>query len=483
MSYAMRSQKNAQTTGKPRTLAKAAPPIVHEVLNSSNQPLDESARSFFAPRFGHDFKNVRVHTDAEAAQSAQALGASAYTVGSHLVFGPGRYQPGTAEGNQLLAHELAHVVQQRGHDRVPDHLPVGPHNHPLEAEADTAGSRLGNRQIQGESSSPVVQRQPQANPVGATQAQSTPTPGFSVNQAGYMKLVSDAVQQMQGRRIDSQTLAPTIKPVLDSLLGHETWADAAGKQQGGGAVQQQFPGMSPSAVSIRLVMDDSSNSVKLGDFTPTGAAGTIRIFVQKNKDIDTLTETLFHESLHMMTWLANRSAPPAFAQSNNPQVRALRRARKGPEVQLVRNVLDNLASDINPKRQKQQQSPVSPAGLDRTASFLVEEITVRVETAVFEQISSGVAIGPITSATPGGRTLSSQIDANTIDKYLFDFSGDFKPADRSLLDPSDQQYLDAITEILISYANHQIRIRTAGPGVQTTVPRQQMRMPLPPLNP
>ena len=72
--------------------------------------MDAGTRGFFEPRLGHDFSAVRVHTDAGAAQSAGALGASAYTVGPNIVFGGG-YRPDRPEGQRLLAHELAHVVQ------------------------------------------------------------------------------------------------------------------------------------------------------------------------------------------------------------------------------------------------------------------------------------------------------------------------------------------------------------------------------------
>jgi hypothetical protein len=95
-----------------RESRKPAPEQVHEVINSSGEPLDASTRSFMEPRFGHDFSNVRVHTDARAAQTADALNAQAYTVGNHVVFGNGNYLPGTNTGQQLLAHELTHVVQQ-----------------------------------------------------------------------------------------------------------------------------------------------------------------------------------------------------------------------------------------------------------------------------------------------------------------------------------------------------------------------------------
>jgi hypothetical protein len=92
----------------------AAPPIIHEVLAASGQPLDSAVRGFLEPRFGHDFSGVRVHTDARAAESAHAVHALAYTVGQRIVFGAGQYTPGTVEGRRLLGHELTHVLQQSG---------------------------------------------------------------------------------------------------------------------------------------------------------------------------------------------------------------------------------------------------------------------------------------------------------------------------------------------------------------------------------
>lgn len=76
-------------------------------------PLDRAVRQSMEHRFAVDFAQVRVHADAEAAEQAHALQAQAFTVGSSMVFGAERYRPATDEGRQLLAHELAHVVQQR----------------------------------------------------------------------------------------------------------------------------------------------------------------------------------------------------------------------------------------------------------------------------------------------------------------------------------------------------------------------------------
>ncbi|MGL4611889.1 MAG: eCIS core domain-containing protein [Trueperaceae bacterium] len=89
------------------------PPIVHDVLQSPGQPLDKETRAFMEPRFGHDFSQVRIHADAKAAESARAVKARAYTAGHHIAFAGREYQPTTRLGQQLLAHELTHVVQQQ----------------------------------------------------------------------------------------------------------------------------------------------------------------------------------------------------------------------------------------------------------------------------------------------------------------------------------------------------------------------------------
>lgn len=89
-----------------------APPVVHEVLARPGRPLEPAARGAMEGRFGGaDFSSVRVHDDARAAESALSVGAHAYSVGSDVVFAAGRYGPGTAAGDRLLAHELAHTLQ------------------------------------------------------------------------------------------------------------------------------------------------------------------------------------------------------------------------------------------------------------------------------------------------------------------------------------------------------------------------------------
>lgn len=77
-------------------------------------PLPAGVRGDFEARFGHDFGRVRVHTDARAADAAHALSARAFTMGADVAFAPGEFQPATAAGRRLLAHELVHVIQQTG---------------------------------------------------------------------------------------------------------------------------------------------------------------------------------------------------------------------------------------------------------------------------------------------------------------------------------------------------------------------------------
>jgi hypothetical protein len=88
-------------------------------LKGGGQPLPASARSYFEPRFGADFSDVRVHTGQPAETASRALNARAFTTGRHVVFGKGEYAPHSRQGGELLAHELTHVIQQRGYKQKP----------------------------------------------------------------------------------------------------------------------------------------------------------------------------------------------------------------------------------------------------------------------------------------------------------------------------------------------------------------------------
>jgi len=120
-------------------------------LRGGGRPLPESERTFFEPRLGSDFSQVRIHTDSRAAQSARAIHALAYTIGHDIVFGASQYVPETHAGKHLLAHELTHVLQQRNRSvstlHVPGHrrTPLGsvPSVQRITGEELTSGASTG----------------------------------------------------------------------------------------------------------------------------------------------------------------------------------------------------------------------------------------------------------------------------------------------------------------------------------------------------
>jgi hypothetical protein len=105
---------------------------------SGGQSLDGGAKARMGAAFGHDFSGVRVHTGAQAAALSDDLNARAFTVGSDIAFGPGEYQPGTMIGDALIAHELAHVVQQSGNNISSPQPKSDESHHGLEEDADVA---------------------------------------------------------------------------------------------------------------------------------------------------------------------------------------------------------------------------------------------------------------------------------------------------------------------------------------------------------
>jgi hypothetical protein len=148
-------------------MKKAAPrrpaPWSHlgTVLQAPGQPLEDGLRARLERRFHYDFSGVRTHSDGAAASSAHAVDALAYTVGRHVVFGRGQFRPETRQGRGLIAHELAHVIQQ---DRGGPALPSTARIQSLESEADRAAAQVGRDQpvsIAGHSASGLA-RQPRS---------------------------------------------------------------------------------------------------------------------------------------------------------------------------------------------------------------------------------------------------------------------------------------------------------------------------------
>ncbi|MDX1530150.1 MAG: DUF4157 domain-containing protein [Rhodothermales bacterium] len=136
-----RKRLDLQRQASAPTREAEAPPLVHDVLRTTGQPLDAAMRADMEARLGFDFSNVRVHTDDRAADSASVVRARAYTVGDHVVFSHGAYAPGTQEGRHLLAHELVHVMQQADAGS-PSALEIGAPASRHEREADRVADRV-----------------------------------------------------------------------------------------------------------------------------------------------------------------------------------------------------------------------------------------------------------------------------------------------------------------------------------------------------
>jgi pyrrolidone-carboxylate peptidase len=184
----------------------SAPPLVREVLSAPGKPLDDEIRRFLEPRFGADFGRVRLHDDAEAARSASQIGALAYATGQHMVFARGRFQPRTPEGMGLLAHELAHVVQQDP-GRIPSNdVAIGSTDDPAERAADrlAAAALSGTEIAKPVRGDPVVRRAPDPGKIGWTGA--------------------------TGPDKDKTTPSGMTRIPLDSLaVGHQTGVGSSGK--------------------------------------------------------------------------------------------------------------------------------------------------------------------------------------------------------------------------------------------------------------
>lgn len=141
--------------------ANSVPDVVHDVLGAPGRPLDTATRAWMEPRFGHDFSSVRVHTDGQAAESARSVGALAYAVGQHVVFGQQQYAPHTVAGRHLLAHELAHTIQDPGDGGLHPSLELGNPGDANELAADRAADAVtrGEKVAVAPTGGGVVRRQ------------------------------------------------------------------------------------------------------------------------------------------------------------------------------------------------------------------------------------------------------------------------------------------------------------------------------------
>lgn len=163
----------------------SVPASVDAVLAGSGAPLDPGLRQDMEGRFGSDFSGVRVHADGAAQRSAQEIDARAYTAGNHVVFGAGQFAPASREGRRLIAHELTHVVQQRGA------LATSVAAKPLIQRAPGLPDLFPPMQLASDSADIAASDSAAANPAlariaAAYKAQSAANPGAYVTLTGYL---------------------------------------------------------------------------------------------------------------------------------------------------------------------------------------------------------------------------------------------------------------------------------------------------------
>lgn len=194
-----------------------APAAVHETLQSAGRPLDPAPRAFMEARLGHDFSRVRVHADAAAARSARQIHASAYSLGPHVVFAGGPPSIATAEGRRLLAHELAHTVQQKDADAGAASIRVGSASDASEREADAAATALDRGRAPltaAAAGGTAVRRQPDDNP---RQKTDDPRPE-PFDPTGAPTVDIPGVGEME---VNPSVIAPDMDGVPDFMRGKE----------------------------------------------------------------------------------------------------------------------------------------------------------------------------------------------------------------------------------------------------------------------
>lgn len=240
----------AERRRKRKERAKSRTPEPKNIVSGAGQPLDLSVRRELEEQLGHDFSRVRLHTDRDAGQLTELLGADAVAVGQDIFFREGTYRPGTADGQRLLAHELLHTVQnpdglgalRAGRDLGAVSLP----QQAMEREAESAAQAL----VRDEEQAPQVEPEP-----------STP---------GWLRYATVDADRSRMEQLDPATLVDRLaNGVLRSLRGDP--ADLSGR------IRLQLARMSPQLqdsvldrLEVRLLSNEYDRLLDLAEESGTG---------------------------------------------------------------------------------------------------------------------------------------------------------------------------------------------------------------------
>ncbi|WP_406264309.1 DUF4157 domain-containing protein [Streptomyces sp. NBC_00191] len=240
----------AERRRKRKERAKSRTPEPKNIVSGAGQPLDLSVRRELEEQLGHDFSRVRLHTDRDAGQLTEMLGADAVAVGQDIFFREGAYRPGTADGQRLLAHELLHTMQNPdglgalrvGRDLGAVSLP----QQAMEREAESAAQAV----VRDEEQAPQVEPEP-----------STP---------GWLRYATVDADRSRMEQLDPAMLVDRLaNGVLRSLRGDP--ADLSGR------VRLQLARMSPQLqdsvldrLEVRLLSNEYDRLLDLAEDSETG---------------------------------------------------------------------------------------------------------------------------------------------------------------------------------------------------------------------
>ncbi|MEO1515422.1 MAG: DUF4157 domain-containing protein [Bacteroidota bacterium] len=350
------------------------------------RPLTGGLRQSMERAVGADFSSVRIHTDHRAQGLNQELQAKAFTHGKDIYFNRGAFQPSTREGQKLLAHELTHVVQQRG-------------------------------------TAPAIQR--------------TPLPNFSVNTDVYERQVRRAVQSMQGNILRGYTLVDDIHPILSAMVSNISFRNRQGQMvRNGGTASYRMPG-SNLTLSLGLVLDDNASTSLGGQFRHSSAtSGTMVLMIQKNQSISEIALTMYHEAMHMLHWIQNRRNAPRLRAHNRRARTALLNSRSTSLITSTQRRFGQLIALVNLIRGRQastqanRRSAIASNQAQAVAEWMVEEINVRSETEIYRLAASVQAnrrrTGPSIIIDT---SVSTTVNQRIVMAYIFDHSNRFSRDD------------------------------------------------------
>lgn len=429
-------------------------------IEGKGQDLGSTEREYFGERMGYDFTAVRIHTGEEAAESARDAGAKAFTFGNHVVFSQGRYNPESHQGRHLLAHELAHVVQQNPAQRTSPGKATGAAQPTVAAPAPAAVHRQVGEETETTTAPPGTTASvpgtgvpaPTPGPVPAPPGPAAPV---ATDPATFQSRLRIALAQMTTPTVAAETLSGTLEPVLRDMAAQAEWVDMNGVASGGTAVSVRLA-EGGRTVHLRMVLDDAPPPTLAGRFDSTSDdSGTLRIFTQANENADVLATTLYHESLHLMRWLSRHApggdlvAETGATGGRRATLEGIDPARQPRHLALVRRRVSDLADSVNVARPATDR--IDGAGVDRVADFIMEEYLTRIETEVFRLMRDSDAIarsrhGSRRGDWRGGTLTNQLFPRPDVEMYLLEINSVFRAGDRDALGDFDTVTIDGLYE-------------------------------------